>query len=64
MNIHIEYDFLFHVLELPEQIKTKCHLKDYVLLAHVSLYIISSILSHCKNSDSSGATFACLLRLL
>lgn len=46
MHVYIEYDLLFHILALPEQMKNKCHLKYYGLLVIGSGCIISSILIH------------------
>lgn len=43
--MYMEYDFLFHILLLPEQMKNKCHLKYYSFLVRPGC-IISSILSH------------------
>lgn len=46
LHMYIEYDLLFHILVLPEQMKNKCHLKYYGLLVSGPGCIISSILTH------------------
>lgn len=45
LHMYIEYDLLFHILVLPEQMKNKCHLKYYGLLVSGPGWITSSILT-------------------
>lgn len=44
--MYMEYDLLFHILVLPEQMKNKCHLKNYSLLVSGPGCVISGILTH------------------